>query len=196
MKKIFSIAILFSLLSYSCKKLDDKSNKVNEDAISTVANARTEGEMRNSYALLNSEEKLAIWDLHFESYVSEHNLTQDQLNFISNFRQQWLQIDLFDRTSDLFNNFNSQLPDIKHNAVTLFGVDDTYSLLFNLDLARRATQLQIALDDPGLSDNDCHCSKTDPYCNVGSCVSNGCKESSWQCGTLWMFSCNGNCKFL
>ena len=197
MKKIFSVVIFFSLLSYSCKKLDDKSNQVNEDAISAVTNARTTAEMKNSYALLTSAEKLAIWNLHFESFVSENNLTQEQLNFISDFKQQWLQIELFDRTSDLFNNFNSQIPTIKGNAMTLLGVDDTYSLLFNLDLAKRATQLQIALE-PGydLSDNDCHCSKSDPYCNVGSCNGGGCKESSWGCGTLWFFSCTGNCKFL
>lgn len=188
MKKLLSIVILFTFFNFSCKKLDHNSDQVNGDAISAVSNAKSREMMKNSYALLNSEEKLAMWSQHFDTFVSENELTEDQLNFISDFKQQWLQIELFDQKGDLFDNFTSQISSIKENAIKILGVDYAYTLLFDLNMEGKAA--------PPANDNDCHCSKTDSYCNVGSCEANGCKQSSWGCGTLWMFSCGGVCKFI
>lgn len=200
MKKLIGLFIFSALVIYSCKKSDENNEQVNNDAISAVTTARTLGEMKNSYALLNPSEKLAIWNLHFEAYANEKQLTAEQSKFISDFKNQWLKEDLFNKTSSLAFNFSSKIPQIKNEAVMLFGVDDTYSLLYDLDLLRRASQLQISIEDPSVGiggDNDCHCSKSDSYCNRGDCRGQtGCKESNWGCGTLWWNGCDGLCKFL
>ncbi len=206
MKKLFSILILSSLLNYSCKKLDGKMEQVDEDAISNVLKIKSIQQMKNSYALLNSDEKLESWNRHFESFISSNDLTKDQLKFISNFKKQWLQKELFDKTSKRIQKFNLEVPKIKHDAILLFGVKDTYLLFFDLRLHKKnsATLLYSRvgdldvdiIDDDGVTTSDCKCSQSDPYCNVGNCENNGCNSSNLGCGTLWLYSCDGVCKFL
>ncbi len=49
--------------------------------------------------------------------------------------------------------------------------------------------------NPSIVDpHECKCSTYDDYCPVlGSCISGGCIITSWGCGLLFGYMCNGNC---
>jgi len=214
MKKLIFLFFLCFSLFISCKKANNTTfQKVNEDAIMTVMQLKTNSQIKNAYTLLNSNEKLELWNRHFEYFINSKDLTEEQISFITSFKTNWLKKDVFEKTSKTFKKFNQELPNIKYNSLVLFGVSDTYTLLFDLTAFKNKYLKQKIIGEQNRNtekdahnqngqsgvfgpSNDCKCSKTDPYCSVGDCIDNGCNQSSFGCGTLWLFACNGVCVFV
>ncbi|MDI9364602.1 MAG: bacteriocin fulvocin C-related protein [Flavobacterium sp.] len=214
MKKLSIYFLICFSVILSCTKSDSDIQKVDENAISSVMQLKTVAQIKNAYALLNSSEKVELWNRHFNYFTQSQNLSKDQTNFIISLKKQWLKNDLFDKSSTRLVDFNLALPGIKYKAQQLFGVSDTYTLLFDLTafknkyakqtLGLKQNQnetIEVYSDEEEPigeigGSNGCKCSRTDPYCSAGRCDDNGCNTSNMGCGTLWLFSCNGVCKFL
>ena len=209
MKRItLMMLVTISLLS-SCTKSSIPTDTVDEAALSAVMSSRNYRELKINYALLKPAEKLELWNRHIEYFIQTHDLTSDQSAFVNEFKNQWLIKNIFEESSTTLNNFTLALPQIKYKAQLLLGIPDAFSLLMDLPSDKGYYGYHPVLTNSAVSinsikstgvkpledSNDCSCSQTDPYCNVGSCRDNGCSTSSLGCGTLFLFKCNGVCQF-
>lgn len=192
----------------SCTKSITQTDVVDETALSAVMASKDYNQLKVNYALLKPSEKLEIWNRHIEYFIQSHDLSSEQLAFVHDFKKSWLVRNIFEENSIALKNFTLALPQIKYKAQSLLGVPDAFSLLIDLPSDQgyygySATTVQaktngVRTNDvtPPPPDNDCHCSRSDSYCNARSCRDNGCKSSSAGCGTLFLFSCNGVCSLL
>ena len=115
------------------------------------------------------------------------NLTTDQQIFISNLEKKIV--------PEIFlspNNSNKIVFDdreIKSTAIKLFGVADAYSLLVMISESKNIRETDAVA--VGLS---CGCSTSNDWCTGEStCHPGGCNSKSG-CGTLFLYTCNGDCK--
>jgi hypothetical protein len=203
MKRItLVIVITISILS-SCSKSSTLSDKVDEAALTAVMSSKDYGQLKVNYALLKPAEKMELWNRHIEYFINNRNLTSEQLSFVIDFKNKWVVKSLFEENSPILTDFTLALPQIKYKAQSLLGVPDAFSLLINVTsdkgyygYSESTNHVATNATRTTESSNDCSCSQTDSYCNVGSCRDNGCTTSSLGCGTLFLFKCNGVCSLL
>lgn len=142
---------------------------------------------------LPPEVKLRIWKDRLSS-ILKNNLTKSQNEFIEKVFSN-LNRDMFDFSSpNIMQNYR-YFNEIKDNAINLFGKGGGYIAFASLG------PTELIVDDPNAASNDCGCSSKSDWCVCGPdpfhckwCQSgDGCKSSSWGCGTFWAYACNGNC---
>lgn len=112
---------------------------------------------------------------------------------------------LFEEDSPELDKFTRALPNIKYKAQSLLGIPDAFSLLMDLPsdrayydktFAANPSTFKITRTNNKITTlESCHCSQTDPYCNVGNCRAASCDEGLG-CGTLFLYTCNGNCSLI
>lgn len=205
MRKIMLLSLIAICLFSSCTKSTETNDTIDEAALSAVMSSKDFNQLKIGYALLKPAEKLEVWNRHIEYFIQSRDLTSEQLAFVHDFKRTWLKGNLFEENSITLKNFTLALPKIKYKAQSLLGVPDAFSLLIDLPSDKgyygySAATNRVAPNGVRANnappDNDCHCSRTDSYCNAGTCRDNGCKTSGAGCGTLFLFSCNGICSLL
>lgn len=206
MKQITIAALVIIFLFSSCSKNADSVDQIDESALKTVMSSKDDSQMRIAYELLKPVEKQELWNRHIRYFIQSRELTSEQLSFVMEFKKQWIVRNLFENNSTVLINYTKALPQIKEKAQSILGVPDAFALLIDLPsdrqyynntagiIQQRTNNVEETEELEGK--NDCKCSRTDSYCNVGNCRDNGCTTSNLGCGTLWLFSCNGVCSLI
>ncbi|MDP1844747.1 MAG: bacteriocin fulvocin C-related protein [Sediminibacterium sp.] len=205
MNRITLVIIVAICMFTSCTKNSAVVDIVDEGALNAVMSLKDDRQFVNSYTLLQPAEKAELWSRHIKYFIQSHDLSLEQLAFVTSFRSQWIVKDLFEKNSPLLKTFALSLPQIRFKAIILLGIPDASSLFIDLQSDRLyylvKNNTNTIINVPGEANkyrsnsNYCKCSQTDPYCNTGTCTSNGCTREAG-CGTLWLFECNGVCQLL
>ena len=183
MRKFFYLILSITVFFSSCKKnseiIPGTEEELTTPAINQILATNNILQQRNMYKLLSPEEKVEIWKIKFSKFMKHPSLNEDQVHFINKIST-LLNADIFSNKSKL-NEY-----EIKGEAIKLFGVAGSYSLLATLK-----TVPEPSLVEPG--GGTCSCSGASDWCGSrAACYTLGCSYSSG-CGTLWQYTCDGTC---
>lgn len=190
MKKIlFIFGLSLCFIAISCSKSEENSeldNNMMSSKVSNVLNENSTPEKKLMYSLLNKDEKKIFWIKTLETIISKNNLNKNQINLINELKNN-INSDIFNESSnndkrEIFKN--RYVNEFINKAKVLFTHNQINSIFFDANSK--------------LYDSTPVCN-----CNGGSIFACGdsyqCKETSCKlkvhdCGFLWMFDCDGECK--
>ena len=195
------IIVLGIVLFISCKKEELASKTsipdvINKSAVSQIINM-TESDQKTAYRLLNNHEKAYLWNNKFLNFKSNELLNKEQENFVNDLIA-LIKPDLFVVDSKSNIEFRTTLvKKISATAKKLFGTGNAQNLLASISSNGRGTITPNLVGDGGEL-NKCKCSTESNYCDpLAPCdeqTDSVCKHTTFGCGALLLFSCNGKCR--
>lgn len=211
--KLLTPIVLFLALSCSKKQASSvsQSQSVNTQLLDEIENLNTKSAKKISYAFLNKQERLTLWQRHLSYYLdadlssAQKAHIQSLLKYISaetfaddvnlvrleEFTKPWMETakQLFEKSL-----LNDLVSDIHPRA---YSIDFVSALKKRMENSAASLKTATVVTQPVTNDSggNCSCSTKSDYCDAHmQCTlpSGGCTQQSG-CGTLWSYTCNGNC---
>lgn len=193
--KLIGTVVVATLLLMACNKEQQQTNAVAEQ-FKRVDQLEDE---RLLFSMMTAREKTDLASQHLDFCADYYGFSQAQRNALVTIK------------SNLLAAYSSNDPEnAPETAAIQLDVNQYFSSLTKEQ--RLVTFSSMVLDDAGVqaligdsgtgasSSTDCNCSSTSNFCSSSwgpSIVcdkTSKCGKSSWGCGTLWLYSCNGKCK--
>jgi hypothetical protein len=197
------LTILFIGLLIGCSKKEQNENKPNETNLKksiylnqTIHKVRMEivqfpmESQRVIFASKTPTEKSEIWKDKLYNNIKNSSFTKEQLNVLLELYQV-ITPELFMPNSKeriAFNDFNKKW---MVKARSLFPYFVIKGIVTNLNDDN-------IIDGPGNPNQNCNCSIESDWCSSSwkcSYPPDGCNSRALGCGTLWLYSCDGRCKY-
>lgn len=153
---------------------------------------------RAIYSTFSPERKSALWRTHLERHLEATKLTGEQRDVLLE-ALQLATPDTFAAAVDprhwKSRQLRQGLTELHARALSAFGdrAEDVFATL-GPPTADKETHLKASTEVGGLA--YCNCSEQDDYCDNwgrGYCKEGGCRVIEDECGTFWMFRCDGLC---
>lgn len=216
MKKICNLLLLI-LVFTSCNTNEDsigKSSKI-KSTYTSIMKLSNRDDMKLAFSTLSSEEKFQMWDKKYEDLLNGNQYNEKQKEFIVHLKNS-INLNVFSKTieSEVFKTYGSE--NLILDSKKLFDEIDVHYLFYELKNIDKITKSDIAhaieAAKPGMIN-------VDPLAECGCVVTAECKRLtgvgawsiSWEygtcnlqqlcsgttfgCGSLWLSSCVGVCKY-
>ncbi len=119
---------------------------------------------------------------------------QDQISLIQDFKS-FLEKYSFDANDLNYSSSLKALQELTVRAKNIFGLENARAILLKIDNNSLDIVTRTGGGGGGEPQADCGCSQSNDWCqSPGKCESERCTVSSWGCGTLWWYKCDGKCK--
>jgi len=179
----------------SCSKSENPETE-NAQAIQSFQNLEKKTDQRMAFSLLTVNEKVELAKEHIDFCISYFNLTSTQVGILENVK------------SNLKNMYSSTDPENEPSSIKLaLDIQQYFSSLTDLD--GQIIFDSMVTDEGGVNEmiahnpdkvTTCTCSSKSNWCSSSpygpriTCDKTACNEmTTWGCGTLWNYSCNGKC---
>lgn len=130
---------------------------------------------RDAFRAMTNEQRSSLWRTHLAKALNERELTGQQRAIIAQ------AVGL--ATPEFFAH---------HGSLDSLQIKDMFT-----GKDAREIFAQLGGPEPVARRNhvatDCSCSHSSDYCST-NCAGNGCVNSDYGCGTLWLFACDGLCR--
>jgi hypothetical protein len=145
-------------------------------------------QQRQIFNQKSNEVKKAMWEDKINTVLRTLQLNETQRNLLLSLKNQ-LSPDLWVENSTIEQVFKNNFHDD--------WVTQAKSTFDYLQLASIVNTLEDVAAGPFADPNsDCDCSLRSDWCPINfECKSTNCNVSGHGCGTLWTYSCRGNCDF-
>lgn len=193
--KFIGIAFTLTILLVACAKEQPQTTRVAEQ-FKRVDQIEDE---RLLFSLLTAREKTDLASQHLDFCADYYDFTEMQRNALETIKSRLIAV------------YSSDDPEnAPETAAILLDVNQYFSSL--TEEQRLVTFSSMVVDEEGVqgmiastgSDSNasinCNCSSSSNFCSSswGPSIlcdkTSKCGKSSWGCGTLWLYSCNGKCK--
>lgn len=200
MKYLFSLLILVILVGCAEEKSADATTPSLSTERAYISSLNRED--RSTYmSNLSAERKYALWAQKFDQVLDINVWNSKQSQLISSIRDQ-LSVELFTKGSEANFSFkNSFEPNWLENVKRSFALEEYTAIFRSLE----DLQIDISKHDDDVLVNPhnnagmniriiCECSYYSDWCNHGYCSGRFCEYIVLDdCGTLWLYDCNGSC---
>lgn len=193
--KQIGTAIALVVVLVACGKEQPRSSQVVEH-FKRVDQVDDE---RILFDLLTANEKAALAAEHLDFCINYYQLSQAQVAVLESIQSQLLAVY---QMADAENSAEVASIELDVNQYFSSLTEEQRQVIFHsMVVDEEGVQRMIA--NSGSDSNattNCNCSSSSNYCSSswGPSIlcdkTNKCGKTSWGCGTLWFYSCNGKCK--
>jgi hypothetical protein len=198
---IIRITILLGLLLWSgCNKNEPTNFQATPETVSSnrenidghtermALTALPSDQQRLVFNQKSNEVKEAMWEDKINTVLLTVQLNETQRNLLISLKSQ-LSPDLWIENSPIEQSFKNNYHDS--------WVSQAKSAFDYLQLASIVNTLEDLATAPFADPNsECDCSLRSDWCPINfDCKRTSCNVSAHGCGTLWTYSCRGNCEF-
>lgn len=188
------------LFLLSCSKSNNQiesNTKLNDELVSEVISMNNVSAQKLSYSLLNKNERFFIWRNHFKNIVESGILTGEQAIIVKEFST-LLTDDVFDEKQGINFLNQSHVVELLYQAKKVFSPELMQVTFNEINPVSKDEIIALELSNSSGGGDYCNCSSESNYCfgRNPSCRSNGCINTTAGCGTLFIYSCNGQCTSL
>ena len=190
------VLLMFLCTIFSCKKENSGEKSVDMNLINDVVSISDQSSQKLAYdKILNSAEKLVLWQKRIEKLISENEMTQNQIQHLELLKNS-LSVDFFGNKALRDEFMLKSGEEWINKALQIFRKQELYNYFVGSISKVKFPKDQIAseneaVDDPSGSSCNCH---------VGSSVTcawrpddsrvYGCATSTSGCGWWWAYSCD------
>ncbi len=195
-KLIFFLGGVVLLSFLSCSKTQNLRTK-NSTALESFQNFEKRIDQRLAFNLLTVTEKAALAKEHIDFCISYFNLSTTQISILENVK------------SDLKDIYSSTDPENEPCLIQLaLDIDQYFTNLSDLDgqlifdsmVTNEEGVNEMIVYNPDKGGTGCTCSTKSSWCSSSPygprilCDKSACMNTTtWGCGTLWGYACNGKC---
>jgi hypothetical protein len=199
-KVIFFASLIPALLffEFSCSKKNNLiDQEINVQKINEISQMKDLVAQKISYVEhLNPAEKLVIWNKKFDLLSNRlSTLNTNQKQIISELRTHLTQ-DVF-RTAASRDKFMKDFGNSwTYRAENIFSREQVIRFFTSISMDNDHLKLISSAVQPDVVQPNCQCSVVSDYCpQYQYCLDWNCEQSSFGCGFLGLFICEGRCKY-
>ncbi len=170
---------------------DENKDRLNDVTWQEIVSFMNNIELQKQiFIALSSETRATVWIQKMDYLVTLPEFSTQEIAYLNSVKSQ-ITADLFVSSPAPGSANHTKLQAMRSDGEVIFPMERLFRILANLDFAGR--------QNSGGTD-ECSCSTTSDWCDFpvqvpgGHCSSFQCNsESSGGCGTLWTYSCDGDC---